>query len=104
MTADLQYRMLVMEAGGEGYQHAGLRLQITIERGEVQLAALIVVVEINDRGKIAPGHAVRRSIRIGVVCMRHHMDAGLPQHQLYRVGIDWFRQLIELSDAPGRLA
>src|SRR6266700_319935 len=53
-----QYGVLMMETGSEAHEHAAPGLHRDIERGEVELAALVVIVEIDDPREIAIGHLV----------------------------------------------
>ena len=89
----------MVETGSETHEHAAPGLHRDIERSEIELAAVVVVVEIDDPREIAISHLVRRSVGIDVVGVRLHGHAGSPTHDLQEVRIDRRRQPIESPHA-----
>ena len=97
----LQHAVLVVIAGAEGHQHATLRLQHPVLGSEIQLAALIVVVQIDDAGKVPPRRAVGGTVRVAVVGMGRQARALLPDVQLHRIGPQRPGQGVELAQHGG---
>lgn len=82
------YAMAVIEARTEGNELACGWLHLDVEVGKVGCAALIVVIEVQDRRIGPPGEQIGAAVCKHIICVHLHAFTGRPEHEVGIVRVD----------------